>query len=97
MINDILKHIRAWMDLPARYADGRRFLREPEVATEIIVPTACTAFIWTAVRETGNQTVMDEWSLWPYGSGRMESGPSFTDVSGAGSFLPTGRQRMTIR
>ena len=74
MINDILKHIRAWMDLPARYADGRWFLREPEVATEIIVPTACTAFIWTAVRETGNQTVMDEWSLWPYGSGRMESG-----------------------
>lgn len=65
MINDILKHIRAWMDLPARYADGRWFLREPEVATEIIVPTACTAFIWTAVRETGNQTVMDEWSLWP--------------------------------
>ena len=97
MTNDILKHIRAWMDLPAKYAAGRWFLREPAAATEIIAPTAFTAFIWIAVRETGNRTVMGEWSLWLYGSGRTESGPSFTDVPGAGSFLPTGRQRMTIR
>ena len=74
MKKDTIKHMGATIVLPVKYAAGSSYLPVQGATTVIIAQTVFAVCIWTLNPETGRQTAAELWTLWAYGSGKMENG-----------------------